>query len=73
MVKRTRPRIAASVSQEAHDALGDMSRRYFGGTQSSALDWAVRLAAVVLADPATRVEGIGEPEDSLRLWTGGKL
>jgi hypothetical protein len=62
--------LTASVSTDAADALDDMSGRFFGNNQSAAVDWALRLAAVVLADPATRVHGITDPADALASWTG---
>jgi hypothetical protein len=66
-----RPRIAVTVDAETDAALDDVARRWFGGNRSAVTDWALRLAALVLADPAVTRGGVPDPVDALRLLCAG--
>jgi len=68
MANDKRPRIAATVDAETDAALDELARKWFGGNRSAVVDWGVRLAVVVMADPAVTRNGVPEPEDAVRLF-----
>lgn len=68
--ERNRPRLSVTLSTDAASALDELAPRFFGGNQSAVVDWAVRVAAVVLADPAVRVLGVVDPTDALAAFKG---
>jgi len=71
MANDKRQRIAATVDAETDAALDDVARRWFGGNRSAVVDWAVRLAAAVLADPAVTRGGVPDPADAVQLFGAG--
>jgi hypothetical protein len=55
--------LVLTLSPESHDALSKLAALRFGDNRSRAVEWAVAIAAAVLADPATI--GAAEPADAL--------
>lgn len=66
--QRTRLRLVVTLDPTTLETLAGLAARRFGGNRSLAVEWAVIMAAAILADPRTMTAT--DPADALAAFTG---